>query len=308
MPAYSTPPPGVVPGTMAYDTWKQATGAYNQAEQDPAWQAAQQQKAAELNAYRSAQTASMGMMTSGPNSTVASDPSTAFQKFVQSGYTPQQALSDGWATSGNGNRGWESMVGYQAPLNPQGMIGAPYAQQQIQQYQTGQAVANQYRNGYGAVGSGGSGGPQINQAAQQYYNQGAGSGGQSQDFWKAQLGSNFDQNAWNMAQGGGASARSPASYAQPATLGPQQGMTGNAAQAYGQAPQRGGIYQQLNSMLSGGGGINPFAQGQQSSAAAPRMQQSSGMPAGGYGQRQNAMGQSPAWQSFLSNLKPAAGF
>jgi len=205
-----------------------------------------QQTADQLNAYRSAQTASMGMMTTGPNSTVVSDPSTAFQKFVQSGYTPQQALADGWATSGNGNRGWENMVGYQAPLNPQGMIGAPYAQQQIQQYQ-----AQQQQPQYGQQAGAGMGNP----------------------------------------------------FGTPPRNGPAQ-------QAYGQAsPRANGIYQQLGSML-GGGQQNPFARPVASAQApgAPAMPMSSGVPAGGYGQRQNMLGQSPAWQAFLSNLgRPGGG-
>ncbi len=216
----------LAPGT---EITPQVLAAFRNAGGESQIAAAAQQKADQLNAYRSAQTASMGMMTSGPNSTVAADPSTAFQKFVQSGYTPQQALADGWATSGNGNRGWESMVGYQAPLNPQGMIGAPYAQQQIQQYQ-------------------------------------------------------------QQPMGAGANP-----------FGSQPRNT-PAAQAYGAASPSGrGIYQQLGSML-GGGQSNPFAQATQSSSAPPRMQASSGMPQGGYGQRQNAFAQSPAWQGFLSNF------
>jgi len=229
MPAYSTPPPGV-PAEM----WQQIQGAYSTAEQDPAWVAAQKQKADQLNAYRSAQTASMGMMTSGPNSTVAADPSTAFQRFVQSGYTPQQAMADGWATSGNGNKGWESMVGYQAPLNPQGLIGSPYAQQQIQQYQAQQQPMGAGANPFGS-----------------------------------------------------------------------QPRNNPASQAYGMgAPSGRGIYQQLGSMLGGGAGqSNPFAQySGGSSGSAPQMQASSGMPPGGYGQRQNAFAQSPSWQGFLSNF------
>jgi len=209
-------------------------------EADPANKAAVQRQSDEANALRVAQTASMGALTGTPYfSSGVSDPSTAFQKFVQSGYTGAQAMNDGWLT-GVGNPGWQNTAGYQAPLNPQGMIGAPYAQQQIQQYQ---------------------------QAQQQ------------------------------TPTGGGANPYGSQSRNSP------------AATAYGQAPQRGGIYQQLNSMLgSGGGGQNPFGQGGGFSQAPPRMQGSSGMPAGGYGQRQNMLGQSPGWQSFLSNLKPAAGF
>ena len=128
------------------------------------------------------------------------------------------------------------MVGYQAPLNSQGLIGAPYAQQQIQQYQQAQQPAG----GQGMFGS--------------------------------------------------------------------QPRSNPASQAYGMAsPNARGIYQQLGSMLGGGGGAgqsNPFAQygGGSSAPSAPQMQMSSGMPAGGYGQRQNAFAQSPAWQAFLSNL------
>lgn len=235
-------PPGMNPSSPFYGAQRDAILARRSYEADPSNQAAVQQQSAENNAYRSAQTASMGMMTTGPNSTVVSDPSTAFQKFVQSGYTPQQALADGWATSGNGNRGWENMVGYQAPLNPQGMIGAPYAQQQIQQYQ-----AQQQQPQYGQQAGAGMGNP----------------------------------------------------FGTPPRNGPAQ-------QAYGQASPRGnGIYQQLGSML-GGGQQNPFARPVASAQApgAPAMPMSSGVPAGGYGQRQNMLGQSPAWQSFLSNLKP----
>lgn len=226
------PPPGYVPGTMAYDIWKQTMAAHDVANQDPAHVAAMQQQAQQINAYRSAQDASIGMMQTGPYSGGLSqvpDPSTAFQKFVQSGYTPQQAQADGWGT-GVGTPGWQNTAGYQAPLNPQGMIGAPYAQQQT-------------------------------------------------------------------PTGGGANPYG------------SQPRNSPAATAYGQAPQRGGgIYQQLNSMLGGGGGQNPFGQGSGFSQATPRIQGSSGVPSGGYGQRQNMLGQSPAWQSFLSNLKPAAGF
>jgi hypothetical protein len=299
---YNLAAQGLSPESSTYDSTKNAALERQAFEADPANRAAVQQQSDQWNALRSAQTASMGALTGTPQfSSGVSDPSTAFQKFVQSGYSGSDAMRDGWLT-GVGTPGWQNTAGYQAPLNPQGMIGAPYAQQQIQQYQSAN-VAAQNRNGWGAAASPSS--PQINQAAQPYYSQGAGSGGQSMDFWKAQLGSSFDQNAWNMAHGG-AAGQSPPTNAQPATLGPQQGMTGNYASAYGQAPQRGGIYQQLGSMLGGAGQSNPFARPVSAASAptAPSMPMSSGVPAGGYGQRQNMLGQSPAWQSFLSNLKP----
>ncbi len=102
MPAYSTPPPGV-----PADMWKQVQDAYATAEQDPEWRAAQAQKGAENNAYRAAQTASMGMLTGTPQfSSGVADPAAAFERFSKSGYSGADALRDGWLT-GVGTPGWQ---------------------------------------------------------------------------------------------------------------------------------------------------------------------------------------------------------
>jgi hypothetical protein len=240
MPAYSNAPPGISP-----EMWAQISGNYNQAEAtDPTFASRMQQRSDETNALRAAQTGSMGMLQSGPMSSGVSDPSQAFQKFLQSGYTGQQAINDGWPT-GTGKPGWQNTAGYQAPLNPQGMTGAPYAQQQIQQYQQSQSQPQSTGGGSNPFGSQ----PRSNPAA--------------------------------MAYGGG---------------GQQRG---------------GGIYQQLNSMLGPGGGQGQYGASASpyggSTGAPPRMQGSSGTPPGGYGQRQNAFGQSPAWQNFLGNLNKPGG-
>lgn len=115
MPAYSNAPPGISP-----EMWAQITGNYNQAEQDPEWRAEMQRNQLGNSALRAAQTASMGMLQSGPMSSGVADPADAFARFSASGYSGEDALRDGWLT-GTGVPGWERTSGYQA--EPTGMLG-----------------------------------------------------------------------------------------------------------------------------------------------------------------------------------------
>ena len=121
-------PPWMAPGTAAYNMQRDAILARRTYESDPANQAAVQQQSAESNALRAAQTASMGMLVSGPMSTPVSNPAETFARFAQSGYTGAQALADGWG-AGTGLPGWMGQSGYWNQLDPQGRMGAPYVNQ-----------------------------------------------------------------------------------------------------------------------------------------------------------------------------------
>jgi len=114
---------------MALDSLIQAAKARAEFEAEPANQAEVQRQTAEANAYRAAQTASMGALTGTPLfSSGVADPAQQFQRFAQSGYTGAQAVADGWGT-GVGLPGWMGQTGYWNPLDPQGRVGAPYVNQ-----------------------------------------------------------------------------------------------------------------------------------------------------------------------------------
>jgi len=118
-------PADVQPGSMQANIWATSQVSTARHPVDPAVQA---QRAAESNALRAARTAAMGQLVSGPMSTPVSNPAEVAARFDASGYTGAQALADGWGT-GTGRAGWETLPGYSAPLNPQGLMGAPYAGQ-----------------------------------------------------------------------------------------------------------------------------------------------------------------------------------
>jgi len=118
-------PVNPIPGSMQANIW--ASSQVSQA-RHPVDPAAQARQTAENNALRAARTAAMGQLVSGPMSTPVSNPAEVAARFDQSGYTGAQALADGWGT-GTGRAGWEALPGWTAPLNAQGLMGAPYVNQ-----------------------------------------------------------------------------------------------------------------------------------------------------------------------------------
>jgi len=115
---------GLVPGSMAYETNAQAMKDRAAYEADPANRAEVQRQSNESNAYRAAQTASMGMLTGTPLfSSGVADPAAAFERFSKSGYDGADAMRDGWLT-GVGKPGWQQ-AGDQVALT--GMYGGGQA-------------------------------------------------------------------------------------------------------------------------------------------------------------------------------------
>lgn len=113
------------PGSAQANAWA-ATQVYQA--RNPVDPNVRAQQVAESNALRSAFTASMGQLVSGPMSTPVSNPAEVAQRFWQSGYTGQQALADGWGT-GTGLPAWMGQAGYWNNLDAQGRVGAPYVNQ-----------------------------------------------------------------------------------------------------------------------------------------------------------------------------------
>lgn len=113
------------PGSAQANAW--ASVQVSQA-RSPVDRDAQLRRSLEDQALMHAQTASMGMLKEGPMSSGVANPSEVGARFAQSGYTGAQAIADGWLT-GTGRAGWQDLPGYTNPLNPQGLMGAPYVNQ-----------------------------------------------------------------------------------------------------------------------------------------------------------------------------------
>jgi len=113
-PAYAAPP------GMENNPAYQEVRAYQDAHPlDAAGQAGAIQHNADMNNYMAAMDYSL--QRPGVNGEPSANQTNSYDQFIRSGYTPQQATTDGWAI-GDGTAGWASMP---AILNPTGVGGMP---------------------------------------------------------------------------------------------------------------------------------------------------------------------------------------